>query len=47
MIKVIGLVLIFDAALSLCYWIQQNRSFWLEAGRWVRLVLGIALVWLR
>ncbi len=43
--KLLGLVVILDAVLSLASFVPNNHShILLEAGRWVRLAIGIILI---
>jgi len=46
-VRLIALIIILDAALSLWRRVPNNHDvWWLELGRWIRLACGVALLWL-
>jgi hypothetical protein len=45
MSQALGGIIIFDALISLANFTPNNHdNFWLEAGRWLRLAIGMTLV---
>lgn len=45
MIMFLGAVIVIDALVSLASFTPNNHdNFWLESGRWLRLIIGMILI---